>query len=136
MADYQNKLKKIIEPDEEDGWRGDSNFQIYKNRSLHTISDNAVMSLSQDVENRKKYAKAYFEYGMLKYRNKNYVTAEPYLKMALLYRYGYEENKEYINVKEMLKEYYISGERRKDAERIDYINDLLKELDEKKSISF
>ena len=98
--------------------------------------DTTIKSLSHDIENRKKYGKAYFEYGMLKYKNKNYVTAEPYLKMAFLYRYGYEEKKEYMIAEEKLKEYYISWERRKDAEQIDYINDLLKKLDETKSISF
>ncbi len=127
MADYQKKLKRIIEPEEKDSWRGDNNFKMYKDRSLHTISDTTIKSLSHDVENRKRYGKAYFEYGMLKYINKNYVTAEPYLKMAFLYRYGYEEKKEYVIAEIKMKEYYISGERRKDAEQIDYINDLLVE---------
>ena len=47
--------------------------------------------------------------------------------MAFLYRYGYEEKKEYVIAEKKMKEYYISGERRKDAEQIDYINDLLVE---------
>ena len=140
MADYEKNLKRIIEPEGNDSWAGDSNFDIYKNMSLYKISDAAIKILSQDVEKRKKYGKAYFEYGMLKYKNRNYLKAEPYLKMALLYGYGYEDKKEYVIAKDMLKEYYISRERRKDAEKIEHINDMiidvLKKYDETKCISF
>ena len=140
MADYQKNLKRIIEPERNDIWAGDSNFDIYKNVSLHKISDAAVKILSQDIEKRQKYGKAYFEYGMQKYENRNYLTAEPYLKMAFLYGYGYEDTNEYVIAKDMLKEYYISGERIKDAEKIDHINDMiidvLKKSNEAKCISF
>ncbi len=126
MALFRDQLYRIISgPQEVDQWRGDKNFKRYENQSLHTLSDTAIKALSQDLEGRKKYGKAYFEYGVLKYNNRNFVTAEPYLKMAFLYRYGYEDKKEYKIAEEMLKEYYISEERRKDASQIDYINELL-----------
>jgi hypothetical protein len=126
MALFRDHLYRIIRgPQEENQWRGDENFKRYEKQSLHTLSDTAIKALARDLEGRKKYGKAYFEYGVLKYNNRNFVTAEPYLKMAFLYRYGYEDKKEYIIAEELLKEYYISEERRKDASQIDYINKLL-----------
>jgi tetratricopeptide (TPR) repeat protein len=140
LSEYQDWLRRIIEPETGDSWEGDVHFQTYRDMPLHKISDAAVTILLQDNENRKKYGKAHFEYGALKLQNRNYVTAEPYLKMAFLYAYGYEKQNQYSIVKQMLKEYYISSERRKDAERVDQIDsmivDALKKSDETTCISF
>jgi len=140
MSEYQLSLQRIISPQKEDKWEGDANFPIYGNMSLHKISDAAVTVLIQDAEKRKKYGKAYFEYGRLNYQNGRYVSAEPYLKMVLLYGFGYGKEKEFLIAKEMLREYYISSERRIDAAQIDHIDDMiletLKKSDETRCISF
>ena len=140
MSEYQRSLQRIIAPEMEDKWEGDDNFRIYGNMSLFKVSDAAVKVLIQDAEKRKKFGKAYFEYGRLNYQNGRYVSAEPYLKMALLYGFGYGKEKEFLVAKEMLREYYISSERRTDAVQIDHIDDMimetLKKADETRCISF
>jgi tetratricopeptide (TPR) repeat protein len=140
MSEYQRSLQRIIVPEAWDKWEGDDNFRIYGNMSLHKVSVAAVKVLIQDAEKRKKYGKAYFEYGRLSYQNGRYVSAEPYLKMALLYGFGYGKEKEFLIAKEMLREYYISSERRTDATQIDHIDDMimetLKKSDETRCISF
>ena len=140
MSEYQRSLQRIIEPGTEDKWEGDDNFRIYANMPLHKVSDAAVKVLIRDAEKQKKYGKAYFEYGRLNYENGRYMSAEPYLKMALLYGFGYGKEKEFLIAKEMLREYYISSERRTDAAQIDHIDDMimetLKKSDETRCISF
>jgi len=72
--------------------KDDVNWDFYSKEKLTRIPDTMILEM-HDPELRIKYSEAYYRLGEMKYLNNNYVTAEPYLKMAFLYGYGQNEKK-------------------------------------------
>ena len=64
----------------------DDNWKVYKKLAIVDIPE-----MINSPEKRKKFGKAYYQLGVIKYNNKNYENAIAYLKMAFLYRYKLEE---------------------------------------------
>jgi tetratricopeptide (TPR) repeat protein len=107
MGDTVRILNTIIEKDD--------NWHEFKNQKLSNIPESFIKDFAKDTASRKKFGEAYFLLGELKYQNRNFETAEPYLKMALLYMY-----REDI-VKEHLKEYYSITGARAEFEKVEQI---------------
>jgi tetratricopeptide (TPR) repeat protein len=107
MGETVRVLNTIIEKDE--------NWHEYKNQRLSKIPESFIEDFARDTTSRKKFGEAYFLLGELKYQNRNFETAEPYLKMALLYRY--RENL----AKELLEEYYSITGARADFDKVEQI---------------
>ncbi|GEM_PF-2307732 len=77
----------------------------YFNRDLSSIPVPVIEDMRQRQDLRKKYGKAYFSIGSIKYSAGHDVAAEPYLKMAFLYGYRREDTVKY------LEEYYTMTNR-------------------------
>ncbi len=107
IGDSVRILNTIIEKD--------ANWHEFKNQKLSKIPESFIKDFAKNMASRKKFGEAYFVLGELKYQNQNFETAEPYFKMALLYKY-----KEDI-VKEHLKEYYSITGARAEYEKVEHI---------------
>jgi len=73
----------------------DVNWDPLSIEQLTDIPITFIAHFKENAELRKKFAKAYYTLGELKYLHHNYITAEPYLKMSLIYSYG-NKTKEYL----------------------------------------
>ncbi len=73
----------------------DVNWDYYSKEKLTAIPDTLISEIMDNPELRGKYGKAYYWIGEIKYQNNNYITAEPFLKMAFLYGYD-EDAKKYL----------------------------------------
>ncbi len=90
MKHYANTMavyERIIQDDE--------NWEYYSKEKLTVIPDTLISEIMDNPKLRSTYGKAYYRIGEIKYQNNNFVTAEPYLKMAFLYGYG-ENAKKYL----------------------------------------
>ncbi len=92
-ADILFNMKRYTHMIEE--YRGiiqdDVNWDYYSKEKLTSIPDTLISEIMHNPELRSKYAEAYYRLGEIKFRNDNYITAEPFLKMAFLYGYGKNE---------------------------------------------
>lgn len=70
--------------------KDDINWEYYTKEKLSTIPDTVLSEILDNQELKSTFGEAYFRIGEIKYKNHNFITAEPYLKMAFLY--GYDEN--------------------------------------------
>ncbi len=70
----------------------DPNWRRYGGQDIYVIDGTSL----GDPEAKKKYGKAYFELGKIKFDLQNYDNAIPFLKIALMYDFKKEETLKYL----------------------------------------
>ena len=72
--------------------KDDKNWDRYSKENQYEITENFI----KNRELQKKYGKAHFEIGRIKYISNNFDNAIPHFKMALMYKYKPELTVEYL----------------------------------------
>jgi HPt (histidine-containing phosphotransfer) domain-containing protein len=112
LRDYEEQLRKIVDRDR--NWKSEGD------RPLGRIPNNVVKSIAEDVAAHAVFGRAYYRLGELAYNSGRDASAEPYLKMALLYGHEYEKTREYLT------EYYTSINDLPGLKKIEDIDALLR----------